>query len=304
VFGGPTSAPSGFHTANDGRYRVPSSPFYDPYALTSTPSRPSLAPAVPNDLKSICNSIPCAVPYHTHGCPDSSGCDLYSGGYYSKGIDIQNKTAIFEPGLYYVNGGLALDSNSLVRPSTGTGDSSQGTVFYLTGGSQKCSGQTGLVCVGSNSGKSGVDAFVTSTATCAGGSAPDSRLNLPATLSGNVLLAPCTGPYGDPSGLNHGILFFSDRSSNNGGGWGGGGGFLLAGSIYFHHCNSMGTGTSCGAPPNYYDANFTFQGNSGSSSYIIGNIIVDKLTMGGSPTINMALNPNPSLGVLKASLFF
>ena len=65
-----------------------------------------------------------------------------------------------------------------------------------------------------------------------------------------------------------------------------------------------GTGVNCGAPPTYYNANFSFQGNSGSSSYMIGNIIVDQLTMGGSPTINMALNPNPTLGVLKASLFF
>lgn len=305
VFGGPTAAPSGFHTANNGQWRFPSSPFYDPYALTDTPARPSLAPAVPADLKTVCSSIPCSVAYHVHGCPDQGGCDLYSAGYYSKGIDVQNATAIFEPGLYYLNGGLALDSNSLVRPSTGAGDNTQGTVFFLTGGVQKCSGQTGLVCVGANSGsKSNVDSFVTSQATCAGGPSPDPRLNLPATLNGNVLLAPCTGPYGDPTGQYRGVLFFNDRTNSNGGGWGGGGGFLLAGSIYFHHCNSTGTGVNCGAPPTYYNSNFSFQGNSGSSSYVIGNIIVDQLTMGGSPTINMALNPNPTLGVLKASLFF
>lgn len=304
VFGGPATAASGFHTANNGRWRSPSSPFFDPYALWPQPSRPSLAPPVPLDLRGSCSSIPCSVAHHVHGCPDPSGCKLYSGGYYASGITVKNSTAIFEPGLYYLNGGLGLDANSVVRPSNGVGDGSQGTIFLLTGSTQKCSGQTGLVCVGSNSGKAGLDPFDTSLATCTGGQPPDPRLNLPATLEGNVLLAPCTGPYGDPTGLSRGILFFADRANGNGGGWGGGGGFLLAGTIYFHHCNSMATGVGCGAPPNYYDATFTLQGNSGSSSYIIGNIIVDQLAMGGSPTINMALNPYGTLGVMKVGIFF
>ena len=190
----------------------------------------------------------------------------------------------------------------MVRPGTGAGDGTGGTIFYLTGASNTCSGQPGLICVGSNSGSEAIDPFITSAVTCPGGAAPDPRLNLPATLPGNVLLAPCTGTYGDPLGQYRGILFFQDRASGAGGGWGGGGGFLLAGSMYFHHCNAAGTGVSCGANPTYYNSIFTLQGNSGSASYVLGNIITDNLAMGGTPTINMALNPFAAYNTLKATL--
>ena len=344
VWGGPASAPSGFTTANSGAWLAPAAPVSDPYAQVVTPTQPS-DPTVPADLtytgatanacqaknNTSCTGNPCTsadiqggscyVSYTTHGCPDpgastpptpANGCQLFTAGNYPAGITVKNAVGIFDPGLYYANGGLGLQSNSMVRPGTGAGDGSQGTVFYLTGTSQKCSGQTGLVCVGSNSGKSGIDPFTTSNVTCAGGPPPDSRLKLPATLAGNVLLAPCTGTYGDPAGLYRGILFFQDRSSDVGGGWGGGGGFLLAGSMYFHMCNASGTGVSCSttvctsiggcAAGSSFGSNFSLQGNSGSASYILGQIIADTLSMGGTPTINMALNPNATLSTLKASL--
>jgi hypothetical protein len=186
-------------------------------------------------------------------------------------------------------------------------------MFYLTSDkanpAPKCSGQTGLVCVGSNSGKAGLDPFSITAAQCPGGAAIDPALLaiLPpgaTTLTGNMLLAPCTGPYGDPLGTGQyrGILFFGDRSSNVGGGWGGGGGFLLAGSMYFHQCNAAGTGIGCGAPPTDYNANFGFQGNSGSTSYVLGEIIADTMSAGGTPTIAMVLNPNKTNSILKATL--
>jgi hypothetical protein len=344
VFGGPSAAPSGFTTANSGAWLSPAAPISDPYAQVITPTLPS-APTVPTDLtytgatanacqqksNKSCTGLPCTsadiqggtcyVSHNTHGCPDpgaatpptpSNGCQLFTAGYYPAGVTVQNAVGIFDPGLYYLNGGLGLMSNSMVRPGTGTGDGSQGTVFYLTGTAQKCSGQTGLVCVGSNSGKSGIDAFTTANVQCTGGPAPDARLGLPATLAGNVLLAPCTGTYGDPAGQYRGILFFQDRSSDLGGGWGGGGGFLLAGSMYFHMCNATGTGVSCSttvctnigscAAGSSFGSNFALQGNSGSASYILGQIITDTLNMGGTPTINMALNPNATLTTLKATL--
>jgi hypothetical protein len=131
-------------------------------------------------------------------------------------------------------------------------------------------------------------------------------------LNGNVLLAPCTGTYGDPAGQYRGILFFQNRSSDVGGGWGGGGGFLLAGSMYYHMCNASGTGTNCSptvctnigscTAGTSYGSNFTLQGNSGSASYILGQVVADTLTMGGTPTINMALNPNSTYSTLKVSL--
>jgi hypothetical protein len=298
AYGGPTTAPTGFVTAGSGGWHSPASPISDPYAQIA-------APPVPADVTGV------NVAVGAFGCPDPLGCTHFIGGRYPSGICLGGgcpgsfkNTGIFDPGLYYLNGGLALKSNSLVRPSNAVGDGSGGTIFYLTGSPPTCSGQTGLVCVGSSSGSPpvGVTAFSTSLVQCPGGPAPDPALNLPATLTGNVLLAPCSGTYGDPLGKYRGILFFADRSSGAGGGWGGGGGFLLAGSMYFHHCNASGTGVNCGDNPTFYNSIFTLSGNSGSASFVLGNIITDNLHMNGNPTINMALNPTAAYSTLKASL--
>ena len=60
-------------------------------------------------------------------------------------------------------------------------------------------------------------------AQCPGGAAIDPNLLATLTkngtpytgLNGNLLLAPCTGTYGDPTGAGQyrGMLFFQDRSS-------------------------------------------------------------------------------------------
>ena len=322
----------GFYPGVTGNWQN-AAPINDPFAEIPAPTTIPPAPTVPADLTygasgnacevkgNKCTGLACTsadiqagnclVSYKTHGCPDPTattppkpghGCQLFTAGNYPNGITVQNAVGIFDPGLYYANGGLGLQSNSLVRPGTGVGDGSQGTVFYLTGAAQKCSGQTGLVCVGSNSGKSGVDVFTTSNAACSGGPGLDPKLGVPSTLAGNVLLAPCTGTYGDPNGQYRGILFFADRSSGVGGGWGGGGGFLLAGSMYFHQCNASGTGTGCGNPPADYNDQFTLQGGSGLASYVLGEIITDQLSLGGGGQINMALNPSAAYNVLKVSL--
>jgi Putative Flp pilus-assembly TadE/G-like len=317
TYGGPATAPGGFVTAGSGKWMT-SSPIADPFAQIPAPALPAApaALAAPVCTSTTIQNGNCNVIYHdaVHGCPDTNGCTLFTAGYYPNGICIgtggcgggiahaSKNTAIFDPGVYYVNNGIQLMTHAMVRPGTGVGDGSGGTVFYLTGAANTCSGQSGLICVGSNSGSESIDAFNTAAVQCPGGSAPDPQLNLPATLPGNVLLAPCTGTYGDPLGKYRGILFFQDRASGGGGGWGGGGGFLLAGSMYFHHCNAAGTGVSCGANPTYYDSVFTLQGNSGSASYVLGDIITDNLSMGGTPTINMALNPTAAYSTLKATL--
>jgi hypothetical protein len=344
TYGGPATAPTGFTTAGSGTWISPAAPVNDPYAQVAAPTTVPPDPVVPaltyglggnacqGKSPTKCTGSPCIaadiqsgncyVSYGTHGCPDpaattpplpNNGCQLFTWGYYPSGIAVKGSVGIFDPGLYYLNGGLALQSNSMVRPGTETGDGSQGTVFYLTGTpAATCSGQGGLVCVGADSGKLGIDAFTTANVTCSGGPAPDPRLGLPTTLAGNVLLAPCTGTYGDPAGQYRGFLFFQDRSSDVGGGWGGGGGFLLAGSMYFHMCNASGTGTSCSttvctslgkcAAGSSFGSNFTLQGSSGSASYVLGQIVTDTLSMGGTPAINMSLNPNSSYSTLKASL--
>ena len=298
----PPNAPSCSATQVTPKWIAPQSPIDDPFAKVVAPTTTGMTPQagpwktmLPGDT--------------TNGCPDLvRGCDEYAGGYYASGITVKKKTAIFDPGVYYLNGGISLQSNSMVRPSTAAGDGSQGTVFYVTGTASNCNGGPPpvLVCVWSNSGsETGLTSFDTSRVKCSAGPSLDPNLKIPGHLDGNVLMAPCTGTYGDPTGNYRGILLFQDRRLSTGGGWGGGGGFLLAGSMYFHQCTVGGTsdtGQNCDYTTPAFNSNFALAGNSGSASYVLGEIITDTLSMGGTPTINMVLNPNATLSTLKVSL--
>jgi putative Flp pilus-assembly TadE/G-like protein len=333
TWGGPATYSAGvgkaFLPADPTHWMYPSPPILDPFAKVDKPSVPTDDCTVKPIDGGTC--FPHDVGPGTNGCPETkNNCTEFAAGYYPGGIclgsscgpfvpgyNLQN-TAIFDPGVYYLNGGLALQDGSLVRPSTLAGDGSGGTMFYLTSDAthpaQKCSGQIGLICVGSNSGKgTGLATFDIYAAQCPGGAVVDPKLidALKADgatytgLTGNLLLAPCTGTYGDPSGTGQyrGMLMFADRSSSVGGGWGGGGGFLLAGSMYFHQCNAAGTGIGCGDPPADYQAIFGLQGTSGSASYVLGQIVTDELAGGGTPNIYMVLNPSTAFTILKASIF-
>jgi hypothetical protein len=72
--------------------------------------------------------------------------------------------------------------------------------------------------------------------------------------------------------------------------------------MYFQSCNSSGTGVGCGAPGTNYNDVFTLQGNAGSGTYVLGSIVTDNLTLGGTSGITMDLNPNVFYTTLKASL--
>jgi len=288
TYGGPSGPTGTFLPGASGTWRAPSSPIGDPFALLAEPTQPGTNGTVTHVL------------YGFRGCPNvGSGCDEYTPGYYPSGISIgpgggsNGVTAIFDPGFYYVGGGMQLNSNSTVRPAIGAPDPTGmgGTIFYLKGPFPNCSGSPGSLCVDANSGSKAVppaiDSFNTSVVQCPGGSPPDPPL--PGTLNGNIMLAPCAGTYGDPLGKNRGILFFQDRTTAGTGQWGGGGQFLLAGTMYFHQ-----NGT--------FNATFKLNGNPGSSTYILGEIITDKLSMSGTPNINMQLNPNAAYNTLKATL--
>ncbi|HXA86495.1 MAG TPA: pilus assembly protein TadG-related protein [Candidatus Dormibacteraeota bacterium] len=231
------------------------------------------------------------------------------------GVVTLNKlsTGIFDPGLYYVAAnGLNLGSGSTARLSTATGDGSNGVMFYFS--------TSASIGVTSNSGKSSactsassgsgtpngcvvsfkIDGTRSSAATgaiasralqCPSGSPNPSQV--PATLNGNILLGPCSGTYASPDG-NRGFLFFQNRTTAAAPSWGGGGQFLSSGFLYFHSGNggTCGTNTSC----------LSLQGGSGAQSYALGNIVVDQLSLGGNPEINMILNPSATFAVLKATL--
>ena len=306
TFGGPASPTGTFLPGTTGHWRDPSAPIADPFATTAAPTQPATPGTITHRLHGV------------NGCPNIlNGCDEYTPGNYPTGISVgpggatSGTTAIFDPGVYYVTGGMQLKSNSTVRPAFGASvpdpTGMRGTIFYLTGTFPNCSGSPGALCVDANSGNRSstlVDSLNTSIVQCPGGDPPDPPL--PATLNGNILLAPCAGTYGDPLGKNRGILFFLDRRTNGTGQWGGSGQFLLAGTLYFHQCNSTKvgdptSGEKC-ATTGAFNAQIKPNGNPGSSTYILGEIIADEIDMSGTPVISMQLNPNSAYNTIKATL--
>jgi hypothetical protein len=222
-------------------------------------------------------------------------------------------TGIFDPGLYYVAAnGLKLGSGSTARLSTAAGDGSNGVMFYFStsasvavtadsGNSSPCTS-----VLGGNGTPNGcvvsfkIDGTLSPQATgavasrplqCPSGSANPPQV--PATLNGNILLGPCSGTYASPDG-NRGFLFFQNRATAAAPRWGGGGQFLSSGFLYFH----SGSGSTCGTNTSC----LTLQGGSGAQSYALGNIVVDELSLGGNPEINMILNPAATFAVLRATL--
>ena len=82
----------------------------------------------------------------------------------------------------------------------------------------------------------------------------------------------------------------------------GGGGLVLTGSLYFHNCNSAGSGTNCSNPATGYNAFLQLQGTPGSGTYVLGNITADSFVLSGNGAVAMSLNPNATYNILKASL--
>ena len=333
IFGAPSASSKNFMPGTSGGWIQPAAPVQDPFKLLAPPSKP-LAPKVPpQPFPSVCttNANPCKVNYGTKGCPDTAGCSEYGPGLYTSAIAVKGFTAIFDPGVYYIQppnsgamdknscgaGGsgclpskptgschydFSVDSNGVVRPSTATGDGSGGTMFYLSG-TGGATGTYGSAFFGSNAGKSAsVDAYQSSGVTCPGGPAPNPPLA--ATLPGDVLLGPCTGPFTDVSGKNRGMVFFQDRSNadlNGQPSMQGGGGLLLGGNLYFHNCPESLT-APCAPPPTDYNAFLSLQGSPGSSTYIYGNITTDELAEGGNGTVYMELNPYAKYSIVKVAL--
>jgi len=317
------------------QWNSPSPPIADPLAGITAPSIPTNVPGAPAVVCPQSNPGCGGAVYPGNGCPDVNGCYEYSPGYYPTGVCVgkggcsfkKYTTAIFDPGIYYVVGGMSASSLSCLRPSTAVGDGSGGTIFYFA--------DNNSINVGSNTGGCGVNLFNTTLGTgslangvrCIGLGNPGATQlppNLPPTLDGSVLLAPCQAPtvnalcvpncslnFGDPLGTSdpigeqRGILFFQNRGQNAGTNpdWGGGGAMLLAGTMYFHQCVTTGsdTGRGCSFGSAYNDQT-TLGGGSGSTTYVLGDIITDKLNLHGNSGITMDLNPTPANTTLKAAL--
>jgi len=354
VKGGPTTPPAcnpgtkGFCDGTTGTWMSPHSPLEDPLRGTQPPAATEITALTPFPGSGGGSFTPATAPLGSalgvgqfadgqDGCSGGGNCVVFVPGKYTNGICLGTSCpgsgnfsyAVFREGLYYMQGDLTLDSNSCIRPSqTGMPSSSTyhgwgGVTFFFVG--------TAKLNVNANAGKpgpNGCDSLQTFNTTSGGlgnGVYCDATAalpannpgNVPATLTGNVFLASCSGEYGDPNfnankGRQHGILFFQDRTAKGVTSTAGGGGsYALAGTIYIHSCESTGTASTCSFPAgpvnsantNYFRDTFQLGGGSGSSSYVLGEIIVDNLLLQGGGAIYMDLNPSTVNNIFKATLY-
>ncbi len=294
----------------------------DPLAIIPPPPTPG------RDCSTGC--VWYGAPPGTPGCPLNVSCDLYQPGYYppisptpaypiscpgslgnqaaicvGRHLVDGNQTglAVFEPGIYYLAEDFYAGPNSCVRSVTGAGNGG-GSIFYLSGLSVL------NVTAASGALTSGAFDCATTPVSIDEAKCPNGNLNLPTSVTGftgNVLLAPCTGPYGDRTGAgDRGILFFHDRDVQPAQPrWLESGPFALVGDIYLHYCNSKssppGTGSGADCAPDAFTETLTL-GGGGPNAYIVGGVVVDQLEIDPGAQVNIALDTSRRYYVLKASL--
>ena len=228
VVGGPATAPTngssnGYKGGTSGSWRSNVLPVADPFGSVPVPT--SIRSLVPTTTTSGT-----WVSYKTDGCPDHSGgtgnpaqaCKEFGPGYYPSGINLPSvmnnyMTAIFQPGIYYLNGSLVASGSNTLRVAKPSGyQQTDGVMFYFLAGSINLSG-----CTGCSS--SGVDTVNATDLTC-DGSSPPSALGMTSTIYGNVLYGQCTtnGTYWDSgadttdsrgSPGSRGLFIFQDHAN-------------------------------------------------------------------------------------------
>jgi hypothetical protein len=229
----------------------------------------------------------------TDGCTDTAnGCTEYSPGYYPSGITGDGyHTMIFDPGIYYMGASLTVGgSNTMRMAKLATTKQTDGIMFYFAAGSIEISGASG----GPNS-----NPAVQPTALTCDGSQPNSALGMTSSnLTGNILWAQCTtnGTYWDSGndtkdavGSIRGLLVFQAATDTTSPSFTGSGSLGFSGSLYFHNSS--------------YTDNFTINGAGTTGTFILGDIVTDQVTLSGSGTINLALNPTPSVEMSKVGVF-
>jgi Putative Flp pilus-assembly TadE/G-like len=351
VAGGPRAAPgpssgcygtnsntgltAGFSGGTNGGWIWPASPVDDPYG--AVPAAGGMKSITPLTKSSNGYFIPAAA--ETDGCPDQSptnyfgwgppnyplkGCKEYAPGYYPNGIsENANDVITFLPGVYYMDGDLAIggsDSIRMAKPCANSQGVVNGTTYcsYITktagangygGGGPWTWHQTDGVMFYFHgtakpviSGASGAPAYprvdkVPSTDLTCDGSTPPSYLNLASELDTNILLAQCTadGAYYDKAGDTtdsvgtiRGLLMFMDHSDTASPQLQGSGTLAYTGTLYFHSSS--------------FATIFQIPGGTTNGTLIWGNIVTDQLQLTGSGALSMALNPSATTPVLKVSL--
>jgi hypothetical protein len=234
--------------------------------------------------------------YPYHGGNIYGNCLEFTPGYYPNGIDTTslaayaNDVVIFMPGVYYLNGNLNVGSATTLRNAwVGSQPSTLGTMFYFLSGGPLFSG-------GSGAASSSITSVPYYYLNCSGTGNP---VGAPVSLTGNVLVSQCTagGSYvGLPSSDvysatgNRGLLFFSAHANTyNATLIGAGASLNFSGDLYFHN--------------NSYADLVQLNGAGGSTTYAIGSIVVDQLTLSGSGTIVMDVNGSAASSSPQVGLF-
>jgi len=347
--------PAGFSGGTTGHWAWPASPVPDPYSAvppaTKTKNVTPLTKASHNDGTKYYNL---AAP-EMDGCPDTvptnygsyndstywtcnlskygskpwycRGCKEYAPGYYPNGISENGNDVItFLPGVYYMDGDLAIGGSDSIRmakacansqgvvnvdPSTGNcspmtqnagpgggggggpwvWSQTDGVMFYFHGSAKPViSGASGAPA------SPRVDKVPVGDLTCTGAT-PPSYLNLASLLDTNIMLAQCTaqGTYWDTAGdttdsigLIRGLLMFMDHSDTASPQLQGSGTLAYTGTLYFHSTN--------------YATIFQIPGGTTNGTLIWGNVVTDQLQITGSGALTMALNPAATTPILKVGM--
>jgi hypothetical protein len=235
--------------------------------------------------------------YPLHGGNIYGNCLEFTPGYYPLGIDTTalasyaNDVVIFMPGVYYMGGNLNVGSSTTVRNAwVGTQPSTAGVMFYFLLGGPTFAGGSGAASGVINSAPSYY-------MNCNGTSTPS---GMPASLTGNLLIAQCAagGTFvGAPStdtlstAGSRGLLFYLAHTNAI---FpqpliGAGATLSFGGALYFHNL--------------LYADLVSLNGAGASSTYAVGNMVVDLLSLSGSGTIYMNLTGASTVGAPEVSVF-
>lgn len=281
VWGGPSSL-KGVSYGTTGRYVYPASWMQDPLQNVSAPDIPTVGGVKGGTQLIGTQTTMTAGTTNAAGitCPSSTsphGCTLLTPGLYSSGLNLTTTYAMFMPGIYYMQGSKGFQCAA---------GCSAVMVKGIPDGS--CSTCSGTGWDGASSATGGMLVYNTGTG----------QFNVGASGSASLIGSPPTSSY-------KGILFFEDRaaaannvdqSPQNAHTLGGGGDLTLIGTIYLTNTRS----TILGSTTTYQELDL--KGNSGNTTKIQGEIIVDALQLGGTGGITMNLNSNASYIVSEIAL--
>jgi Flp pilus assembly protein TadG len=277
VFGPPVTNPGNVNLGSTGHFIATSPPIPDPFAGVSAPSVPATTPPQ--------NGQACSVLGHCSDCPAPgfvgaapATCTEYLPGKYTS-LDLTGvNSAIFDPGIYYIQGGGFTLKNDTVKMCTSCAadpTTRNGMVIYDTGSTSNPT-QTGSFQVDTNANAILYGAGVSST---------------------NLTGVP-TSPY-------YGILFFEDRNADAHTGSGahgahglgqGNGCFTVVGTMYITNTLSI----MQSSPTHYQEVKYN--GTPCSSTQNVGQIIVSALDVVGTSNLNMTLYPTGFLTVRQLAL--